>query len=71
MEKRFAGAKAIATQGLMSGTLDITRNGWTQQVGLSGEKMELYTEQGSKKVKWAPLDDNLGHLTWYKVINDI
>lgn len=32
MEKRFAGPKAILIQGLMSGTLDITRNGWTHQV---------------------------------------
>ncbi|XP_057783214.1 beta-galactosidase 13-like [Salvia miltiorrhiza] len=70
MERRFAGPKAILTQGLMCGTLDITRNEWTQQVGLSGEKMELFSEQGSKKVKWGPLDGNLGPLTWYKAYFD-
>ncbi|KAL1541165.1 beta-galactosidase 13-like isoform X2 [Salvia divinorum] len=70
MEKRFAGPKAILIQGLMSGTLDISRNEWAQQVGVSGEKMKLFSEQGSKKVKWAPLDGNLGPLTWYKAYFD-
>ncbi|KAG6390520.1 hypothetical protein SASPL_148258 [Salvia splendens] len=49
MERRFAGPKAILVQGLMSGTLDISRNGWTHQVGLNGEKMQLFTEQGAKQ----------------------
>ncbi|KAL0383935.1 UNVERIFIED_CONTAM: Beta-galactosidase 13 [Sesamum radiatum] len=31
MEKRFAGPRAITIQGLMAGTLDITRNYWGQQ----------------------------------------
>ncbi|KAG6401430.1 hypothetical protein SASPL_138287 [Salvia splendens] len=70
MEKRFAGPKAILIQGLMSGTLDISSNEWAQQVGVNGEKMELFSEKGSKKVEWAPLDGNLGPLTWYKAYFD-
>ncbi|XP_047960963.1 beta-galactosidase 13-like [Salvia hispanica] len=70
MERRFAGPKAILVQGLMSGTLDISRNGWTHQVGLNGEKMQLFTEEGAKQVKWAPLDANLSSLTWYKAYFD-
>ncbi|KAK4437634.1 Beta-galactosidase 13 [Sesamum alatum] len=31
MEKRFAGPRAITIQGLMAGTLDITRNYWGQE----------------------------------------
>lgn len=32
MEKRFAGPKVITLEGLMSGNLDITQNGWSHQV---------------------------------------
>ncbi|KAH6767256.1 glycosyl hydrolase family 35 protein [Perilla frutescens var. hirtella] len=70
MEKRFAGPRAVTIQNLMAGTLDITRNSWGQQVGLNGEKLQLFTEEGSKKVKWTPLDSNLGALTWYKTYFD-
>ena len=35
MEKRYAGPKAILIQGLMSGTLDISRNEWAQQVTIT------------------------------------
>lgn len=66
MERRFAGPRAVTAQGLMSGTLDISRNNWGQIVGLEGEKLQLFTEEGSKKVTWAPLEKNLGPLTWYK-----
>ena len=70
MEKRFAGPKVITLQGLMAGNLDITLNGWSHQVGVNGEKMQLFTEEGSKNIKWAPLDKNLGPLTWYKTYFD-
>ncbi|KAL8540083.1 hypothetical protein ACS0TY_001608 [Phlomoides rotata] len=70
MEKRFAGPKVVTLEGLMSGNLDVTQNGWSQQVGVNGEKMQLFTEEGSKRVKWAPLDKNLGPVTWYKTYFD-
>ena len=70
MERRFAGPKIITLEGLMSGNLDITQNGWSQQVGVNGEKMQLFTEEGSKSVKWAPLDTYLGPVTWYKTYFD-
>lgn len=39
------------------------------QVGMAGEKMQLYTEEGSQKVKWGPTSSNGadGPLSWYKV----
>lgn len=36
------------------------------QAGLEGEKKEVYTEEGSKKVKWEK-DGERKPLTWYKV----
>ncbi|KAL3843366.1 hypothetical protein ACJIZ3_000769 [Penstemon smallii] len=70
MEKRFAGPRAVSLQGLMAGTLDITQNHWGHQVGISGEKMELFTEEGSKKVNWVPVSETPGPVTWYKTYFD-
>ncbi|KAL0356581.1 UNVERIFIED_CONTAM: Beta-galactosidase 13 [Sesamum calycinum] len=70
MEKRFAGPRAITIQGLMAGTLDITRNYWGQQVGVAGEKMQLYTEEGSKKAQWTEFNGTPTPLTWYKAYFD-
>ncbi|KAL0422907.1 UNVERIFIED_CONTAM: Beta-galactosidase 13 [Sesamum latifolium] len=70
MEKRFAGPRAITIQGLMAGTLDITRNYWGQQVGVAGEKMQLYTEEGSKKAQWTELNGTPTPVTWYKTYFD-
>ncbi|KAK6143379.1 hypothetical protein DH2020_023727 [Rehmannia glutinosa] len=66
MEKRFAGPRAVSLEGLMSGNLDITGNNWGHQVGVTGEKLQLYTEEGLNKVKWAPLNGTASPVTWYK-----
>lgn len=77
MEKRFAGPRAVTLQGLMSGTLDVTMNTWAHQVGLTGERLQYFTEEGSSKVGWKKLNEggNLGGvnapLTWYKVTKRI
>ncbi|KAI3447940.1 hypothetical protein Pfo_004605 [Paulownia fortunei] len=70
MEKRFAGPRAVTLEGLMSGTIDITENYWGQQVGVNGEKLQLYTEEGSNKVQWVPFNGTLGPVTWYKAYFD-
>ncbi|XP_051144918.1 beta-galactosidase 13-like isoform X2 [Andrographis paniculata] len=75
MEKRFAGPRLVTIEGLMSGTLDITQNTWTQQVGMKGERLQVFTEQGSKKVEWLPLMNNSTTatprpVTWYKTYFD-
>ncbi|KAG8364406.1 hypothetical protein BUALT_Bualt19G0125500 [Buddleja alternifolia] len=70
MERRFAGPRAVSLEGLMAGNLDITENQWAQQVGVNGEKMQLYTEGGSKKVKWVPYNKAPGPVTWYKAYFD-
>ncbi|KAK6159585.1 hypothetical protein DH2020_006899 [Rehmannia glutinosa] len=70
MEKRFAGPRVITLEGLMSGTLDLTHNYWGQQVGVAGEKMQLFTEEGSKKAKWVALNSTPSPVTWYKAYFD-
>ncbi|KAF3434702.1 hypothetical protein FNV43_RR21787 [Rhamnella rubrinervis] len=67
MEHRFAGPRAIVILGLNTGTIDLTSNGWGHQVGLTGEKNQVFTEEGSKKVSWDKVKDGpqVG-LTWFK-----
>ncbi|XP_009631007.1 beta-galactosidase 13-like [Nicotiana tomentosiformis] len=71
MEKRFAGPRAITLQGLMAGTLDISLNNWGHKVGIYGEKKQIFTEEGAKKVKWTPVSGPPpGPITWYKTYFD-
>ncbi|RAL48448.1 hypothetical protein DM860_005872 [Cuscuta australis] len=70
MEKRFAGPRVVTLQGLMDGTLDITMNAWSHSVGLLGEKLRLFTDEGAANVTWSPLSKTLKPLTWYKTYFD-
>ncbi|KAJ3692809.1 hypothetical protein LUZ60_011904 [Juncus effusus] len=65
MEKRMAGVHTVAIQGLNTGTLDLTKNGWGHEVGLAGEKQKLYNEEGIKSVNWQKSQPNMP-VTWYK-----
>lgn len=37
------------------------------QVGLTGEKMKVFTQSGSHRVEWKKADGQRRALTWYKV----
>ncbi|PSS29520.1 Beta-galactosidase [Actinidia chinensis var. chinensis] len=66
MEKRFAGPRAVTIQGLNAGTLDVTLNTWGHEVGIEGEKLQVYTEDKLSKVKWTLAKGSGPPLTWYK-----
>lgn len=70
MEKRFAGPRAVSILGMNTGTLDITENGWGHQVGLNGEKLQVYTQKGSHRTRWTSVKAVNGTtgpaVTWYK-----
>ncbi|XP_047327382.1 beta-galactosidase 13-like [Impatiens glandulifera] len=70
MEKRYCGVRAVTIQGLNAGTLDITPNNWGHQVGISGEKNQVYTENGSSKFQWTSAKGIGGPITWYKTYFD-
>ncbi|CAN4107357.1 unnamed protein product [Withania somnifera] len=71
MEKRFAGPRGITLQGLMAGTLDITPNVWGHEVGVFGEREQLFTEEGAEKVEWTSVTGPPpGPITWYKTYFD-
>ncbi|XP_057500684.1 beta-galactosidase 13-like [Actinidia eriantha] len=66
MEKRFAGPRAVTIQGLNTGTLDVTLNTWGHEVGIKGEKLQVYTEDKLSMVEWTPAKGSGPPLTWYK-----
>ncbi|KAK1370335.1 Beta-galactosidase [Heracleum sosnowskyi] len=70
MEKRWTGPDTLVIKGLNTGTLDLTQNNWGHQVGVGGEKLQLFTEEGAARVKWTA-DTGLGTpVTWYKAYFD-
>ncbi|KAJ7967162.1 Beta-galactosidase [Quillaja saponaria] len=66
MEHRYAGPKAITILGLNTGTIDLSVNGWGHQVGLSGEKLGIFSEEGSTKVQWKDVSETGPAATWYQ-----
>ncbi|KAI4367230.1 hypothetical protein MLD38_022993 [Melastoma candidum] len=66
MEHRFAGPRQVTILGLNTGTLDLTSNGWGHKVGLEGEKLHLFNQAGTHRVKWTPVKVPGAALTWYK-----
>ncbi|XP_019454229.1 PREDICTED: beta-galactosidase 13-like [Lupinus angustifolius] len=66
MEHRYAGPKSITILGLNSGTVDLTHNGWGNQVGLHGEKNRIFSKEGSNNVQWKDARGKGQALSWYK-----
>ncbi|KAH6800010.1 beta-galactosidase 16, partial [Perilla frutescens var. hirtella] len=61
MERRASGVASIGI-----GNKDLSNHSWGYQVGLVGEKLQLYTEEGSKKAKWSKFNSSSHPLKWYK-----
>ncbi|XP_056698961.1 beta-galactosidase 13 isoform X2 [Spinacia oleracea] len=70
MERRWAGLKFLEIQGLGTGELDLSSNGWHHTIGLEGEKLQYFTEEGANKAKWTPAKGAGEVLTWYKAYFD-
>ncbi|KAI5080533.1 hypothetical protein GOP47_0003716 [Adiantum capillus-veneris] len=50
--------------------VDLTRKEWTYQIGLLGEKLELYSEKNNLSTNWASDETHSTYqpMTWYKTI---
>ncbi|KAF3440327.1 hypothetical protein FNV43_RR18611 [Rhamnella rubrinervis] len=72
LEHRIAGVHTVSIKGLNSGTIDLSANGWRHKVGLFGEKLRVFTQGGSHRVKWtkAAGPGQGPPLTWYKAYFD-
>ncbi|MCO5564663.1 hypothetical protein L7F22_018329 [Adiantum nelumboides] len=63
---------SIYVEGFENGTLDLSTQLWFHQVGVEGEKLQLYKANGMKNVNWsstATAPKNVS-LTWYKTLFD-
>jgi len=48
------------------GSSDITSNNWRMSPALTGWLLQIFTEAGSKNVKWSSEWEQAGPLTWYQ-----
>ncbi|XP_027368337.1 beta-galactosidase 16-like [Abrus precatorius] len=65
LERRAAGLYKVTIDGR-----DLTHQSWGYQVGLLGEKLQIYTAIGSSKVQWKSLGNSTNPLTWYQTTFD-
>ncbi|OVA19595.1 D-galactoside/L-rhamnose binding SUEL lectin domain [Macleaya cordata] len=70
LEHRMSGVHAVSIQGLNTGTVDLSENGWSHKVGMDGEKLRVYTQGGSHRVQWTSAKGPGPALTWYKTYFD-
>ncbi|XP_068329195.1 LOW QUALITY PROTEIN: beta-galactosidase 16 [Pyrus communis] len=62
LERRVGGLRKVLIQ-----EREMSKNSWGYQVGLSGEKLEIYTDAGSSKVQWNKLGSSANQrLKWFK-----
>ncbi|TYI21688.1 hypothetical protein ES332_A06G055300v1 [Gossypium tomentosum] len=70
LERRVAGINTVKVKGEHE-IKDFTRYSWGYQVGLLGEKLQVYTDSGSNKVKWNTYGSSTHQrLTWYRTLFD-
>ncbi|KAF2297306.1 hypothetical protein GH714_021017 [Hevea brasiliensis] len=67
MERRAAGLRRVTIQD-NQGNKNFTNYSWGYQAGLLGEKLQIYTEQGSSRIQWAKFSNAQSPLTWYKAL---
>ncbi|GLT48990.1 hypothetical protein SLA2020_225770 [Shorea laevis] len=71
LESKFVGLTKVEIQCSETELLDLTNYTWGYQVGLFGEKLQIYEEQNVGNVEWTNIDLSTKQpLTWYKTVFD-
>ncbi|KAL0326147.1 UNVERIFIED_CONTAM: Beta-galactosidase 16 [Sesamum radiatum] len=65
MERRAAGLHTVTIQENQV-VKNLTNYSWGYQVGLLGERLQFYTEEGSSIAQWLNFNSSSQPLTWYK-----
>ncbi|KAF9670589.1 hypothetical protein SADUNF_Sadunf13G0084600 [Salix dunnii] len=65
LERRAAGLRTVMIRDKQE-NYDFTNYSWGYQIGLQGETLQIYTEQGSSQVQWKKFSNAANPLTWYK-----
>ncbi|XP_072999265.1 beta-galactosidase 7-like isoform X1 [Typha latifolia] len=69
LERRFAGLSRVSIQ-TGNASKNLNDHKWGYQVGLVGEKKQIYSQEGSEKVEWRSSENSISQpLVWYKVNN--
>ncbi|XP_021300055.1 beta-galactosidase 16-like [Herrania umbratica] len=68
LESKVAGLRRVRIHDIQD-FKDLTNYSWGYQVGLLGEKLQIYLEQASSKVQWRPFTSP-NPLAWYKTSFD-
>ncbi|XP_034689346.1 beta-galactosidase 6 [Vitis riparia] len=69
LESRFAGLTRVEIQCTEKGIYDFANYTWGYQVGLSGEKLQIYKEENLSNVEWRKTEISTNQpLTWYKIV---
>ncbi|XP_052200823.1 LOW QUALITY PROTEIN: beta-galactosidase 16-like [Diospyros lotus] len=69
LERRKAGLDKVMILS-KNNAKDFTNYSWGYQVGLNGEALQVYTEEGSSKVRWSSFNSSAQPLKWYKTTFD-
>ncbi|KAK9199938.1 hypothetical protein WN944_015132 [Citrus x changshan-huyou] len=71
LERKRYGPVAVSIQN-KEGSMNFTNYKWGLKVGLLGENLQIYTDEGSKIIQWSKLSssDISPPLTWYKTVFD-
>ncbi|XP_039053460.1 beta-galactosidase 6-like [Hibiscus syriacus] len=71
LESKYTGLNKVNIQCSGSNPYNFTNYTWGYQIGLKGEKLEIYKEENLEKVEWSEIDDSTDTLlTWYKTTFD-
>ncbi|XP_022894853.1 beta-galactosidase 16 isoform X2 [Olea europaea var. sylvestris] len=65
LERRAAGLQAVTIRD-NNELHDLTKYSWGYQIGMLGERLQIYTEKGSSDVQWTTHEHSYQPLTWYK-----
>ncbi|XP_019417218.1 PREDICTED: beta-galactosidase 10 isoform X2 [Lupinus angustifolius] len=67
-----AGVTSVKIKGLNNGTIDLSSHAWSYKIGVQGEHLQIYQEDGLNNVKWTSSSKppKRQPLTWYKAIVD-
>ncbi|KAM7518834.1 hypothetical protein LguiB_017796 [Lonicera macranthoides] len=68
LERKIAGVRSVKIQTNQQ-IEDFTNYTWGYQVGLWGEKLQIYTDEGSGNVQWNSFESSQP-LSWYKTVFD-
>ncbi|KAK8672803.1 hypothetical protein V6N13_111164 [Hibiscus sabdariffa] len=71
LERKYTGLKKVEIQCLGSKTYDVTNYKWGYQIGLEGEKLQIYKQENLGKVEWREIQNPTNNtLTWYQTTFD-